>query len=56
MEGISKRLEKVESEQTALVKDISDLKGIKSLIIPILVAVNPAVVTVVVRSLPFPNP
>jgi chromosome segregation ATPase len=54
VEGMDKRLEKLETEQATLVKDIADLKGVKSLIIPIVVAVITAVLTVFVRSLPNP--
>ena len=54
VDSIGKRLEKVETEQSILVKDISDLKGIKSLIIPLIVAVTTALVTVFIRSLPNP--
>jgi hypothetical protein len=48
--------EKVEAEQTRLVKDISDLKGTKSLTVPIVVAVLTAFLTVFGRSLPGLNP
>ncbi len=43
--GIDKRLEKVEDSYAILVKDIADLKGFKSLIIPMVVAFLSAVVT-----------
>lgn len=54
VDSIGKRLEKVETEQVTLVKDIADLKGVKSLIIPIIVAVTTAIATVFLRSLPTP--
>ena len=50
--GIDKRLEKVESTQDILVKEVSDLKGVKSLIIPILVAVTTAFLTLIARLIP----
>jgi septation ring formation regulator EzrA len=55
VEGIGKRLEKVENEQTNLVKAVSDFKGVKSLIIPIIVAAITAFLTLFVRSIPFPK-
>ncbi|WP_072928025.1 shikimate dehydrogenase, partial [Microcystis aeruginosa] len=36
VEGMDKRLEKVENEQYTLVKAISDLQGFRGLIVPIL--------------------
>jgi len=50
VEGIDKRLEKVEDNYTILVKDIADLKGFKSLIIPMVVAFLSAVVTLGLRG------
>ncbi len=50
--GIDKRLEKVESTQDILVKEVSDLKGVKSLIIPIIVAVITAFLTLIARLIP----
>ena len=44
VEGMDKRLEKLENEQTTLVRDISDLKGFKSLILPSIVGVFSAVI------------
>lgn len=54
VDAIDSRLQKVENEQGTLVKDISDLKGVKSLIIPIIVAVTTSLVTLLIRSLPNP--
>ena len=54
VEGMDKRLERLENEQSGLVKDISDLKGAKSLIIPVTVAIITAILTVFLRSLPSP--
>jgi dsDNA-specific endonuclease/ATPase MutS2 len=50
VDAMDKRLEKLEIEQTVLVKDISDLKGFKSLILPAIVAVLSAIVTVGLRA------
>ncbi|MFM6760304.1 MAG: shikimate 5-dehydrogenase [Microcystis panniformis] len=50
VEGIDKRLEKVENNYAILVKDIADLKGFKSLIIPMVVAFLSAVVTLGLRG------
>ena len=52
VEGMNKRLEKVENTQDVLVKEVSDLKGVKSLIIPIIVAVITASLTLLARFIP----
>ena len=49
-ETMDKRLEKVEDGYAILVKDIADLKGFKSLIIPMVVAFLSAVVTLGLRG------
>jgi TolA-binding protein len=51
---IDRRLEKVEGTQDALIQDVSDLKGSKSLIIPVVVAVLTSILTLLVRSIPNP--
>ncbi len=50
--GIDKRLEKVEAEQDTMVKAISDLQGFRSLIVPIVVAVATALLTLLFRLVP----
>jgi chromosome segregation ATPase len=50
VEGMDKRIERLETEQTALIKDISDLKGFRSLILPAIVAFLSAIVTVGLRA------
>ncbi len=50
--GMDKRLEKVESVQNILVNEVADLKGVKSLIIPIVVAIVTAFLTLLVRFIP----
>lgn len=61
VEGMDKRLERVENTQDTLVKEVSDLKGFRSLILPIIVggisAVIGGIVTALVRWLFItPNP
>ncbi|MGK7940272.1 MAG: shikimate dehydrogenase [Crocosphaera sp.] len=61
VEGIDKRLERVENSQDIVVKEVSDLKGFRSLILPIIVggisAIIGGIVTVVARLAFFtPNP
>jgi chromosome segregation ATPase len=53
MEGMDKRLEKVELTQNDLVKEVSDLKGVKSLIVPVIVALITAAMTLVIRVIPL---
>lgn len=59
VEGMDKRLEKVENEQYTLVKAISDLQGFRGLIVPILIgamsAAIGAIITVAIRILFFGN-
>ncbi len=50
--GMDKRLEKVETEQDTMVKAISDLQGFRSLIVPIVVAVATALLTLLFRLVP----
>lgn len=50
VETMDKRLKKVEDSYAILVKDIADLKGFKSLIIPMVVAFLSAVVTLGLRG------
>ena len=61
VEGIDKRLEKVENEQSVLVKSVSDLQGFRGLILPLIVggisAGIGAIITVSIRfSLLSGNP
>ncbi|MGV2390537.1 MAG UNVERIFIED_CONTAM: shikimate dehydrogenase [Microcystis novacekii LVE1205-3] len=54
VEGMDKRLEKVENEQYTLVKAISDLQGFRGLIVPILIgamsAAIGAIITVAIQN------
>ena len=52
--SLENRLEKIETEQKTLIKDMADLKGAKSLIIPIIVAVTTSVITLLIRAIPNP--
>jgi hypothetical protein len=44
VEGMDKRLEKVENEQTTIVKAVSDLQGFRSLFLPAIVGIISAVI------------
>lgn len=52
--SLENKLEKIETEQKNLIKDIADLKGAKSLIIPIIVAVTTSLITLLIRAIPNP--
>ena len=52
--SLENRLEKMETEQKTLIKDMADLKGAKSLIIPIIVAVTTSLITLLIRAIPNP--
>lgn len=53
LDSMASRLTKVESSQETLVADIADLKGAKSLIVPIIVAVTVSLLTLVIRAIPI---
>ncbi len=52
--SIDRRVEKIESSQNEVVKEIADLKGAKSLVIPIVVAVITSLLTLLIRAIPNP--
>jgi len=52
--NLNKRFEKIETSQETLIKDVSDLKGAKSLIVPLIVAVTTSLVTLLIRAIPNP--
>jgi exonuclease VII small subunit len=54
VESFDKRLEKIETSQDTLIKDVSDLKGVKSLIVPLIVAVTTSLLTLLIRAIPNP--
>jgi chromosome segregation ATPase len=51
--SIDTRLTKVETTQEFLVKEVSDLKGVKSLIVPVIVAVITAAMTLIIKVIPL---
>ncbi len=50
---LKESIDKLKNTQKALAADVADLKGAKSLIIPIVVAVTTAVLTLVARTIPL---
>lgn len=54
MDKLDNRLDKIDTEQKTLIKDIAGLKGAKSLIIPIIVAVTTSLITLLIRAIPNP--
>ena len=46
-------IKEIKSVQKTLNNDVSDLKGVKSLIIPIIVAVTTSILTLVIRTIPI---
>ena len=46
-------IKELKNAQETLAADVADLKGAKSLIIPIVVAVTTAILTLVARTIPF---
>jgi archaellum component FlaC len=53
MSQVEKTVDKVSTNQKAIQKDVSDLKGAKSLIIPIVVAVITSILTLLIRAIPI---
>ena len=53
MSQVEKTVDKVSNNQDNTQKDVSDLKGLKSLIIPIVVAITTSILTLVIRSIPI---
>jgi archaellum component FlaC len=53
MSQVEKTVDKASTNQEAIQKDVSDLKGAKSLIIPIVVAVTTSILTLVIRAIPI---
>ena len=53
MSQVEKTVDKVSTNQETIQKDVSDLKGAKSLIIPIVVAVTTSILTLVIRAIPI---
>ena len=53
LDGAIEDIKEIKSTQKTLNHDVSDLKGVKSLIIPIVVAVTTSILTLVIRTIPF---
>lgn len=51
--SIKEDIKEIKSTQKTLTTDVSDLKGTKSLIIPIVVAVTTSILTLVIRTIPI---
>ncbi len=47
-------IKEIKDTQKTLTSDISDLKGVKSLIVPIIVAVTTSILTLILRTIPNP--
>jgi predicted nuclease with TOPRIM domain len=54
VETVKKRCESIEDGQKVVVNDVSDLKGAKSLIVPIVVATLTSLLTLIIRAIPNP--
>jgi septation ring formation regulator EzrA len=54
LEAQERMLTEVKDTQKGLVKDVSDLKGAKSLIIPLIVAFATSLITLIIRAVPSP--
>ncbi|HHP7231192.1 MAG TPA: shikimate dehydrogenase [Xenococcaceae cyanobacterium] len=52
MSQVEKITDKLSTSQETVQQDVSDLKGVKSLIIPILVAVTTSILTLVIKAIP----
>ncbi len=53
VKNIDDAVKEIKDTQKTLVSDVSDLKGAKSLIIPIVVAVTASILTLVIRAIPI---
>jgi archaellum component FlaC len=51
--SIKEDIKEIKSAQKTLTADVADLKGAKSLIIPIIVAVTTSILTLVIRAIPI---
>jgi chromosome segregation ATPase len=54
VDNIDKTTKELKDNQKTLTSDVSDLKGAKSLIIPIIVAVTTSILTLILRTIPNP--
>ncbi len=53
VDNIEQTTRELKETQKKLVSDVADLKGAKSLIIPIVVAVTTSILTLVIRAIPI---
>lgn len=53
LNSLNEETKEIKSTQKTLTTDVSDLKGAKSLIIPIVVAVTTSILTLVIRTIPI---
>ena len=53
LDAATEDIKEIKSTQKNLTRDVSDLKGVKSLIIPIVVAVTTSILTLVIRTIPI---
>ena len=53
LDAATEDIKEIKSTQKTLSSDVSDLKGVKSLIIPIVVAVTTSILTLVIRTIPI---
>jgi predicted nuclease with TOPRIM domain len=53
LDAATEDIKEIKSTQKTLSSNVSDLKGVKSLIIPIAVAVTTSILTLVIRTIPI---
>ncbi|MGL5831643.1 MAG: shikimate dehydrogenase [Waterburya sp.] len=53
LDAATEDVKEIKSTQNTLSSDVLDLKGVKSLIIPIVVAVTTSILTLVIRTIPI---
>jgi chromosome segregation ATPase len=53
LDAATEDIKEIKSTQKTLSTDVSDLKGAKSLIIPIVVAVTTSILTLIIRTIPI---
>ncbi len=54
IDNIEKEVKEIKDTQKTLSVDVSSLKGAKSLIVPIIVAVTTSILTLILRTIPNP--
>ena len=53
LDSMNEEIKEIKMTQKTLTSDVADLKGAKSLIIPVVVAVTTSILTLVIRSIPI---